>query len=570
MKIRYLAALALLLPFAEVAKADLCVSPTTGQYITCVAAPSTAAAYTTGSFTGLLSGSGGINLIGTNTLSPSGAYTLGTSPNFLGINSTVTGGASNAVSFAPAYLAFTFTNFTKSVSPFFVPGFEVNTTFGGSGDVGGFIGALFSTTQTTKSGNLAAGVSSSYVGSISTAAASDTEGGTDFTTNDVGSLWGIDTVSTLSSGATFWHAIRGIEADINLKTGATATQKTGFLALLNTLDAVDANTENTGYVLAKNGSASSNGWWLGYSIGNYDGVFPMAATGTVMGAYTHAAAGGAAGTMTNGIDFVGGSLGLGTITFTGFPFRSTGFTVGPTGITTTTGVADASAQTAGKVGEVASIHCIVGAAAASATAVTVTIATPGVVTWSSHTFSPSSGLANYTCPINFTGTPPTGITVGTNYYIDGATVSGDTFQISDTAAHALAGTNHVATSGSDGGTTAFIGAVAATGTAYSAAALRLTAGDWDCTGLAEFQELTALTTTSFVAALDTSIVITGIGNVTQIRTVSGAMGAFSYYLPTPAVRQNVSSTTSVFTVSNSAFSAGTMNQGGKLSCRRMR
>jgi hypothetical protein len=82
-------------------------------------------------------------------------------------------------------------------------------------------------------------------------------------------------------------------------------------------------------------------------------------------------------------------------------------------------------------------------AAGSAT-VTITIATPGVVTWSGH------GLSTGT-PVIFstTGALPTGITAGTTYYV--IAVDTNTFRIATSLANALAGTA-VNTSGSQSGT----------------------------------------------------------------------------------------------------------------------
>ncbi len=236
------------------------------------------------------------------------------------------------------------------------------------------------------------------------------------------------------------------------------------------------------------------------------------------------------------------------------------------------GTAAADLPTAGSVGEVASIHCVVGTAAQAATAVTITIATPAVVTWTSHTFVPSSGLANYTCPINFTGTPPTGIAVGTNYYIIGSTVSGDTFQIADTSAHALAGTNKINTTGSDGGTTAYIGNLATTNNVFPAAGLSLVAGDWDCTELAEYQELTTLTVSRWAHGINpaSGTALGSIGTFQDNRIVSGAVGAFNQYQTGPVVQENISATTTVFQTVSASFTVGTMNIGGFLRCRRMR
>ena len=76
--------------------------------------------------------------------------------------------------------------------------------------------------------------------------------------------------------------------------------------------------------------------------------------------------------------------------------------------------------------------------------VTITIATPGVVTWTGH------GLTTGT-PVFFTttGALPTGITASTTYYV--IAVDANTFQIATTAANAYAGTA-VNTSGSQSGT----------------------------------------------------------------------------------------------------------------------
>lgn len=80
--------------------------------------------------------------------------------------------------------------------------------------------------------------------------------------------------------------------------------------------------------------------------------------------------------------------------------------------------------------------------------VTMTIATPAVITWTAH------GLPAGT-PVSFstTGSFATGVTdSGQLYYISTAGLSTNSFQIADTQAHALAGTNSIATSGAQSGT----------------------------------------------------------------------------------------------------------------------
>jgi hypothetical protein len=77
--------------------------------------------------------------------------------------------------------------------------------------------------------------------------------------------------------------------------------------------------------------------------------------------------------------------------------------------------------------------------------ITVTIATPAVVSWTAHGLHEGS-------PVIFTtdGALPTGITAGTTYYV-GRSPAADTFNISTSIANAAAGT-FVATSGTQSGT----------------------------------------------------------------------------------------------------------------------
>lgn len=73
--------------------------------------------------------------------------------------------------------------------------------------------------------------------------------------------------------------------------------------------------------------------------------------------------------------------------------------------------------------------------------VTITIATPGVVTWNSHGLS-----ANDPVKFTTTGALPTGLTAGTTYYVVGASITANTFQVSATA-----GGPAIATSGAQSG-----------------------------------------------------------------------------------------------------------------------
>ena len=80
----------------------------------------------------------------------------------------------------------------------------------------------------------------------------------------------------------------------------------------------------------------------------------------------------------------------------------------------------------------------------SPSAFTITIAAPGVVTYTGSTLI--NGMAII---FSTTGTLPTGITSGTVYYVGG--VSGSTFKLATTFANAIAGT-YITTSGTQSGT----------------------------------------------------------------------------------------------------------------------
>ncbi len=103
--------------------------------------------------------------------------------------------------------------------------------------------------------------------------------------------------------------------------------------------------------------------------------------------------------------------------------------------------------------------------------ITVTIATPAVVTWTGH------GLPEG-APVIFTtsGALPTGITAGTIYFV-AKSPAANTFNISTTVANAAAGTL-VATSGSQSGTHTGTNHTTARGTGAATTELQLKNGVW--------------------------------------------------------------------------------------------
>jgi hypothetical protein len=112
-----------------------------------------------------------------------------------------------------------------------------------------------------------------------------------------------------------------------------------------------------------------------------------------------------------------------------------------------------------------------GPAWSQAATITVTIATPAVVSWTAH------GLVEGD-PVVFTtsGALPTGITAGTVYFV-GRSPGANSFNISTTVANAAAGT-FVATSGSQSGTHTATNGTRQRGTGAGTTELQLKNGIW--------------------------------------------------------------------------------------------
>jgi hypothetical protein len=161
---------------------------------------------------------------------------------------------------------------------------------------------------------------------------------------------------------------------------------------------------------------------------------------------------------------------------------------------------------------------------ATSTTVTITIATPGVVTWTSH------GLSTGT-PVIFstTGALPTGITAGATYYV--IFVNVNTFRIATSLANALAGTA-VNTSGSQSGTqtgsrgaitqTSSVQSVVAGTTNFPGADMLITGSQGTGTGAGGsliFQVAPAGSSGSAQNALVAALTINGTGDTVSVGTV---------------------------------------------------
>ena len=80
---------------------------------------------------------------------------------------------------------------------------------------------------------------------------------------------------------------------------------------------------------------------------------------------------------------------------------------------------------------------------APTSSVTISIGTPGIVTWANHNLVAGDAIKFSTSG----GSIPTGLTAGTTYYVSSTSLTSNTFQVAATLSAALAGTGSIATSG---------------------------------------------------------------------------------------------------------------------------
>ena len=200
---------------------------------------------------------------------------------------------------------------------FFV-GENMNSAFikGGRTTLGSFLNI------TSATGN-GAGNHNYYVALGPGAQASANDGGTNVT--GAGNLFGFNPAARLLSGATYWQSVVGGEVDVRAEAGTTKVySKEGFKVVQESTDAVSGTVQDFGYgLINQSGSPAPPGWAVGFTFGSPDGYWPMQSTGTMIGTLP-----GAGGSPTyaaaHGIDFS-------SVTFSTDAFKSTGFSVSPTG-----------------------------------------------------------------------------------------------------------------------------------------------------------------------------------------------------------------------------------------------
>ena len=224
--------------------------------------------------------------------------------------------------------------------------------------------------------------------------------------------------------------------------------------------------------------------------------------------------------------------------------------------------------TSGNVGEV----LMSGSKAFTTSTVTMTIASPCVVTWTSHGLSTAM-------PVHFTttGALPTGLVGSTNYYV--IKIDANTFWLASTATNAFAGTK-INTSGSQSGTHTALGSANLTNvTAACVNALQLTAGDW---------VVWASTAHDGDSATVMNVVVDEINSAELgFNQVPGTFGKLSGYDSTGTpikpftsasgfvidggpTRKSLSGSATIFLTSFAQFSSGNMRASGALIAQRIR
>lgn len=219
----------------------------------------------------------------------------------------------------------------------------------------------------------------------------------------------------------------------------------------------------------------------------------------------------------------------------------------------------------GRVGEYISSSC---PSAATTATVTITIAAPGVITWTAHGFTSA-------CPVVFTnsgGALPTGITSGTTYWVVPSSITTNTFQIATSLANALAGTS-ITTSGSQSGTqTGTAGAPLSTATPANVTGVALTAGDWDCRASLARNLAASTSITLLKSSINTTSATDGAikaGTMDQYATAANVAANDNTRIVGPT-RISLSGAGNVYLVADDTFSVSTNIGYGFLACRRAR
>jgi hypothetical protein len=220
----------------------------------------------------------------------------------------------------------------------------------------------------------------------------------------------------------------------------------------------------------------------------------------------------------------------------------------------------------GNVGEY--VQCLVPAASAT---VTISQASPAVVSWTAHGRS-IGGAVNFTT----TGALPTPLTVGTTYYISSQNFTANSFCLSTSVANALAGVSINTSSAGSGVHTGRGGVENVTNVVVDIAGISLTAGDWDVWTNTFFVMNASTVITAGIgcfsltsATLDTTMLRAGILSIPAAGFTGGGTSGNVSVTAGPA-RLSLATTTTVFFVGFATFTTSTLRMYGGIAARRVR
>lgn len=229
---------------------------------------------------------------------------------------------------------------------------------------------------------------------------------------------------------------------------------------------------------------------------------------------------------------------------------------------TLAGRTDGVAATSGNVGQE-----LIAQTTGGSSTVTITLASPGVITWTAHGLSELTGIV-----LSTSGALPTGLATGTNYWITAGSVTANTFTLSTSMANAVAGTA-INTSVSQSGTqTAFSTLNLVSGTQLDIAAINVPAGEWEVSAsTGSVIAVGGVTTTSisgWVSATAHTVPSPFGGNSSAASWFGSVLNA-APLIALPGSKLRLSVATVVYLQQLSQFSGGAFDAGGSLRVRRV-
>jgi hypothetical protein len=209
--------------------------------------------------------------------------------------------------------------------------------------------------------------------------------------------------------------------------------------------------------------------------------------------------------------------------------------------------------------------------------VTISNASPGVVTYTAHPYNTcrlsaaSTACVGAAFYLTTSGTLPTPLSPSTNYYIC-TVIDANSFTLATSVANAIAGTCINTSSAGSGTHTGHGAAIHVTTVALDVAGMSLAAGDWDVWITGQFVPAASTVVTQGVLSISqtsaTSVLRNGFFGVVTL-PAAGNTGGNQSAVAGP-IRVSLSGTTTIFAVAKSDFTVSTQESSVLLQARRRR